>query len=165
MKRIKVINDTTDLIPMLHAMDSDVKRMVFQEVSAKWCLKNVIIEKFGDEGLEALNYFVKMKLVQTRWEPTPTGVDMAYMSYYTTFRIDTSCPVTEVGDILFVVQMTHKDFLNMEKKITLIVESGESFPRTIAKKLDISEIMLKGIVKRSSRLEFKGMKVSKIRKQ
>ena len=163
MKRIKVINDPTDLVPMLHAMDSDVKRKVFQEVSSKWCLKSTIKEMFGDEGIEALNFFVKMKLVRTRWEPTPTGVDMAYMSYYTTFHIDASCPVSEVGDILFVMQMTNDDFKDMEGKIIEIVDKGESFPRTIAIKLNISEVMLKGLIKRSARLEFKGMKVTHVK--
>lgn len=165
MKRIKVINDPTDLVPMLHVMDSDVKRKVFQEVSAKWCLKSIITDKFGDEGIEALNFFVKMKLVQTRWEPTPNGVEMAYMSYYTTFHIDTSCPVTEVGDILFVMAMQEKEFKEMEGKVMTIVEQGENFPRTIAKNLDISEIMLKCVVKRSPSLEFKGMKVMKAKLQ
>lgn len=165
MNRIKVINDPTDLVPMLHVMDTDVKRKVFHEVSAKWCLKRAIAEKFGDEGIEALNFFVKMKLVQTRWEPTPNGVDMAYMSYYTTFHIDTSCPVTEVGDILFVMAMPEEEFKAMEKQIAAIVETGENFPRTIAKELDISEIMLKCIVKRSPSLEFKGMKVMKAKLQ
>ncbi len=165
MKRIKVINDPTDLVPMLHVMDSDVKRKVFSEVSSKWCLKSAISEKFGEEGIEALNFFVKMKLVQTRWEPTPNGIDMAYMSYYTTFHIDTSCPVTEVGDILFVMAMPDKEFKSIEKKVGKIVETGENFPRTIAKSLDISEIMLKCIVKRSPFLEFKGMKVIKAKLQ
>lgn len=164
MKRVKVINDPTDLVPMLHMMDSEVKRQVFQEVSAKWCLKSAIAEKYGEEGIEAVNFFVKMKLVQTRWEPTPAGVDMAYMSYYTTFHIDASCPVNEVGDILFVLQMSNKDFKKMESNVTKIVEGEENFPRTIAKNLDISEIMLKCIVKRSSKLEFKGMKVMKVKK-
>jgi predicted DNA-binding ArsR family transcriptional regulator len=165
MKRIKVISDPTDLVPMLHAMDSDIKRQVFTEVSAKWCLKSTIQEMYGDEGIDALNFFLKMKLVQTRWEPTPKGVDMAYMSYYTTFHIDTSCPVTEVGDILFVMAMPNNEFKVLEKKIVGIVETGENFPRTIAKNLDISEIMLKCIVKRSGSLEFKGMKVMKAKLQ
>ena len=165
MKRIKVISDPTDLVPMLHAMDSDVKRQVFGEVSAKWCLKSTIVEKYGEDGINALNFFVKVKLVQTRWEPTPQGIDMAYMSYYTTFHIDTSCPVTEVGDILFAMAMPEKAFLALEKKITTIVAEGENFPRTIAKSLDISEIMLKCIVKRSASLEFKGMKVMKAKLQ
>ena len=162
MKRIKVINDPTDLVPMLHAMDSEVKRQVFGEVSVKWCLKSHIKEKYGDEGIDALNFFVKMKLVQTRWEPTPQGVDMAYMSFYTTFHLDTSCPVTDVGDILFVMAMPDKDFLNLEEQIIRTVEGGEHFPRTIAKDLSISEIMLKCLVKRSAVLEFKGMKVMKV---
>lgn len=165
MKRIKVINDPTDLVPMLHAMDSEIKRQVFSEVSAKWCLKSTIAEQFGDPGIDAINFFVKMKLVQTRWEPTPQGVDMAYMSYYTTFHIDTSCPVTEVGDILFVMAMPDKEFGALEKKIIAIVEQGENFPRTIAKDLEISEIMLKCIVKRSAFLEFRGMKVMKAKHQ
>ena len=162
MKRIKVINDSTDLIPMLHAFDTDVKRKVFQEVSSRWCLRSTIREKFGEEGIKALNFFVKMKLVQTRWEPTAKGVEMAYMSYYTTFRIDASVPVVEVGDILYVVQMSHEEFEGVERKILEMVEKGESFPGTIAKNLGISETMFKGLVKRSSLLEFRGMKVVKI---
>ena len=159
MKRVKVISNPTDLIPMLHAMDSDVKRKVFQEVSSEWRTKSAIKEEYGEEGTEALEYFAKMKLVQTRWEPTPSGVEMAYMSYYTTFHIDTSCPVMEVGDILFVMQLDDEKFRVMEDRIVEIVDKGENFPPTIEKELNISETMLKGMVKRSTLLLYKGMKI------
>ena len=87
MKRIKVISEVTDLVPMFHSVDTEVKRQVFQEASKSWLAESEIKEKYGDEGMEAIRFFDKMKLVKTQWKTSANGPEKAYLSYYTTFQI------------------------------------------------------------------------------
>ena len=47
MKRIKVINEPTELVPVMRAMDTDIKRKVFMEVSNRWCTANSIESNGG----------------------------------------------------------------------------------------------------------------------
>jgi len=59
MKRIKVINEATELVPVMRAMDTEVKRKVFMEVSNRWCTAEDIERLFGEEGRQALGFFEK----------------------------------------------------------------------------------------------------------
>ena len=70
MNRIKVINEPSELVPMLRAVDTSIKRDVLKEVTLEWRTVKDIEEKFGEDGAEALKFFEKMKLVETRWQST-----------------------------------------------------------------------------------------------
>ncbi|RLF53160.1 MAG: ArsR family transcriptional regulator, partial [Thermoplasmata archaeon] len=75
MMRTKVVNDSTDLIPLLRAFDTKVKKEVFNELLVEWKPMSEIIEKYGEEGAEALEYFDKMKLVETKWTTPEEGIN------------------------------------------------------------------------------------------
>ena len=66
MLRTKVVNDSTDLVPLLRAFDNNVKKEVFNELLLDWKPLSDILVKYGDEGANALEYFDKMKLVETK---------------------------------------------------------------------------------------------------
>jgi predicted DNA-binding ArsR family transcriptional regulator len=87
MKRIKVINEPTELVPILRAVDTKIKREVFAEVSQRWCTMQDIENKFGEKGKEAMMFFEQMKLVETKWEPTERGSEKTALSR----RYRTSC--------------------------------------------------------------------------
>src|SRR5437016_12380396 len=83
LNRIKVVSEVAELVPILRAVDSDVKSDVFKEVSAGWKSVREIEEKFGAEGADALRFFEKMKLVETKWQTGPTASpENAYHAIY-----------------------------------------------------------------------------------
>ena len=47
MIRTKVINDSTELVSIMRAFDSSVKKEVFNEISRDWIPSSQIIERFG----------------------------------------------------------------------------------------------------------------------
>ena len=104
MNRIKVVSDPAELVPILRTVDSPIKREVFKEVTTDWRTAKQIEEKFGAEGVEALKFFEKMKLVETKWQ---TGAQMqpekAYHAFYSSFHINATAPVTEISDVLYAV--------------------------------------------------------------
>jgi predicted DNA-binding ArsR family transcriptional regulator len=161
MKRIKVINEPTELVPILRAVDTKIKREVFAEVSQRWCTMQDIENKFGEKGKEAMMFFEQMKLVETKWEPTERGSEKTYHSYYMSFHINTSCPVTEISDVLSVAVMPTAEFTKYEKKILKLVGDEGKFAGDIAEELSISPTMLKSLVKRSAALEYRGHRVEK----
>ena len=50
MNRIKVINEPSELVPMLRAVDTKVKRDVLKEVTLEWRTSKEIEQKYGEEG-------------------------------------------------------------------------------------------------------------------
>ena len=75
MMRTKVVNDSTDLVPLLRAFDNKTKKEVFNELLLNWKPLSDIKEKYGEDGEDALEYFDKMKLVETKWTTPEEGID------------------------------------------------------------------------------------------
>ncbi len=166
MKRIKVINEPTDLVTMLRALDTPVKRDVFNAVANEWITLASIQDKFGKEGVAALAFFEKMKLVESMWQTTEDNrQEKAFHSYYMSFHINTSCPVQEISEILSVAVMTDKDFNKMEKSIIDLIGEQGMFAGDVSEQKELSITMLKSLVKRSILLDYRGHRVELTKKE
>ena len=165
MMRTKVVNDSTDLVPLLRAFDNKVKKEVFNELLLDWKPASEIIEKYGDEGAVALEYFDKMKLVETKWTTPDEGVagrpQKKYKSYYSAFNINISCPVNEISEIFTVASLNKKEFGILETKIYDFVGEAGKFGNMVAENFGVSNLALKGLVKRSNKFCYKGLKLSR----
>ncbi len=165
MNRIKVINEPAELVSVFRAVDTDLKREIFKEISVDWKTVNFIEEKFGKEGRKALRIFEKMKLVETRWQQpndeAATKPVKAYHTYYSSFHINTSASVFEISDIIAAAGIPDKEFKKIEDQITTMVEEEEdgAFSGDVAEKLEVSGIMLKALVKRSPKLDYRGHRI------
>ncbi len=166
MNRIKVVNEVADLVPFLRAVSNDVKMKVFKEVSNDWRTDKEIEEKYGDEGRNALRLFEKMKLVETRWQPLEddpsSAPEKAYHTYYSSFSINASCPVIEISDVLAVAVMSEREFKKHEKNIHDSVGPEGKFVGDIAEELKLTPTMLKSLIKRSAKLEYRGHRVERL---
>lgn len=162
MRRIKVVSESTDLVPILRAFDADVKRDLFQKLIDTWMTASMVEKDFGAPGLAALSLFEKTKLVETRWEAVDGKTEKAYHSYYTAFNINTSCSVQEIAEILSIAAMEESNFDKIDDEISTMVPPEGGSARAIAEKFNMPLIRLKALLKRSSRLEFKGHLVKKV---
>ena len=165
MMRTKVVNDSTDLVPLLRAFDNKVKKEVFSELLQNWKPMSDIVDKFGEEGAEALEYFDKMKLVETKWTTPDEGIDgrpqKKYRSYYSAFNINISCPVNEISEIFTVASLNRKDFNKLEDDIYTFIGQDGKFGNMVAENFNLSNLALKGLVKRSNKFCYKGLKLSR----
>ena len=163
MNRIKVINEPSELVPMLRAVDTKVKREVLKEVTLEWRTSKEIEDKYGKEGADALQFFEKMKLVETKWQSTGGNYpEKAYHTYYNSFHINASWPVYEISDVLSAAMMPEKEFAAIERKILTFVTEGK-FSGDVAEKLGITATMLKSLVKRSLKLDFRGHRIERLK--
>ncbi|MDD1771075.1 MAG: ArsR family transcriptional regulator [Methanomassiliicoccales archaeon] len=164
MNRIKVINEPSELVPMLRAVDTKVKREVLKEVTLEWRTSKEIEDKYGKEGADALQFFEKMKLVETKWQSTGGNYpEKAYHTYYNSFHINASWPVYEISDVLSAAMMPEKEFASLERKILTLVGTEGKFSGDVAEKLGITATMLKSLVKRSLKLDFRGHRIERLK--
>ncbi|ADD08306.1 ArsR family transcriptional regulator [Candidatus Aciduliprofundum boonei] len=162
--RIKVIADIGDLVSVFHACDSEVKKKVFMEITKKWCTVEEIEEKYGEEGVDALKYLEKIKLVETQWVTGEQGVKKAYHTYYDLFQINLSLPIIEAAEVIRVVTMSDEEFKGWEEKIIKAIgPSKDIFLGDLVEKMGISQIMLRGLIRRSTRIDIKGMRVEVVK--
>ena len=160
MNRIKVVSDPAELVPLLRSVDTEAKRDIFKELSTTWLTAKQIEDKYGPEGAEALAFFEKVKLVETKWQ---TGAAMspekAYHAFYASFHINATAPVSEISDVLYVAMMQEKDYKKIEERIFKAVGDAGKFTGDMADELQVSQTTLKAYVKRSHRLDFRGHRI------
>lgn len=161
MNRIKVINDVSELVPILRTVDSEVKKEVFKRLSADWFTIDQIEEEFGQEGKEAIMFFEKMKLIESRWQGE-VPPQKAYHTYYTSFQINATCPVVEISDVLAATMVPQEEFEEVEEKILDQVGAEGVYSGELAEELEMNQTYLKSIIRRSAKMEFRGQRVEKI---
>jgi len=160
MERVKVIGDITELVPILRAINTKIKRKVFEEIISDWKSLRDIEDKYGEDGKESLIFFEKIKLVDSKWQ-SDEKPEKVYHSYYTSFHINTSCPITEISDVQAAAMMSEEEFKVMEEKILELTKEEGKFVGDIATALNISQTMLRGIIRRSTKLDYRGHKVER----
>ncbi len=164
MNKIKVINEPSELVSMLRAVDTPVKRDVLKEVTLEWRTVREIEERYGTEGKEALTFFEKMKLVETRWQPTEGGrPEKAYHTYYNSFHINAQWPVYEISDVLYAAMMPEDEFKEVEENILEQIGKEGRFAGDVAEKLGMTATLLKSLVKRSVKMDYRGHRLERVK--
>ena len=164
MNRVKVVNDISELVAVLRAVDSEVKLNVFKDVMQEWKSKRQIQEKYGAAGEEALTLLDKLKLVETRWTPSEKGPEMSYHTFYKSFHINITCPISEISDILSAAMIPEANFDEFEKTLSEMVGKDGVYVGDVLEKMGLTMTMLKGLVKRSSQFEYRGHRIERLGK-
>ncbi|MCL4438956.1 MAG: ArsR family transcriptional regulator [Thermoplasmataceae archaeon] len=163
VSRIKVVNDVGELVSIFHAADSDVKRRLLLDLSTSWVTMPMIESKFGVEGKKGLLYLDKIKLIESQWITGENGPEKAYHTYYTSVQINLLGSMSELADIIYATTLSEEKLLEYEEKIkNMIKEPDGVFLGDVVESLDISQALLRGIVKRSSILQIKGYKIATV---
>ncbi|MCL5782464.1 MAG: ArsR family transcriptional regulator [Candidatus Thermoplasmatota archaeon] len=163
VSRIKVVNDVGELVSIFHAADSDTKRRLLLDLSTSWITMPVIEQKYGTEGKRGLLYLDKIKLIESQWMTGEKGPEKAYHTYYTSVQINLLGTMSELADIIYATALTENQLLDYEGKIQkMIIDSEGVFLGDVAESLDVSQALLRGIVKRSNLLQIKGYKIAMV---
>src|SRR2546425_12710029 len=118
VNRIKVVSGVAELVPIRRAVDTEVKSEVFKEVPSGWKTAREMEEKFGGTGSDALRFFEKMKLVETKWQTGPTASpEKAYHAFYSSFHINATALVPEISDVLHAAMMSEEAYAVIERQI------------------------------------------------
>ena len=166
MNRIKVINEPSELVPMLRAVDTPVKRDVLKDVTLEWRTAKELEDKFGVEGKEAILFFEKRKLVESRWQSTGGNYpEKSCHTYYTSFHINAQWPVYEISDVLAAAMMDESDFKVIEDKIIEEVGDRGCFSGDVAEALGLTSTMLRSLVRRSVKLDYRGHRIEPLKEK
>ncbi len=167
MKRVKLINDPAELVALFRAVDSDERRNVLSTLAEGWTMISTLVEKYGAGAHDAIIYFEKFKLVESRWEVNnETGrPEKGYRTFYNAFQISTSLTFDEAQELLTVVLMTEKEFKSLESKIVELIGLEGTFANDVSRDLEVTSLTLKGLVRRSVKFDFKGHNIVPIKEE
>ncbi len=165
--RIKVINDVSDFVPILRAVDSPVKLKLVQRLGENWLTLEDVQSEFGPEGVKALAFFDKLRLIDTRWVAREgrRQPDKSYHFYYSTININTTSPLGEISEVLAIAMMNPKEYAKLEQRIYDAAGTEGRFFSDVAEELGMSPTRLKGLVKRSEKLEYRGHRIERFQSE
>jgi predicted DNA-binding ArsR family transcriptional regulator len=166
MMHIKAIEDISDLVLLLRAFDTPLKKEVFEEIQEDWRTASEIKKKFGEKGIEALKFFERDKLIDTHWIPVEEKKkpERAYKAFYSSFYVKFTCPFSQLAQTAIVACMERKQFQRIEEKIYKLVGKEGVHEGKIMEELNIPHSQLRNLVNRSLRLTYKGMRIERIEK-
>jgi predicted DNA-binding ArsR family transcriptional regulator len=143
----------------LISVDSPVKRDVYLALTSGWESERTIESRFGLGGRDALSHFDKQDLLESRWEPSAEGPKKMYHARYSSFKIDTTAPMVELTEVLAAAMMAGEDFRRQEEALLVAADPAGINLIDASVRLSVSQTMLRALVKRSSRLELRGLRV------
>ena len=145
---------------MLRSVDTPIKRDVLKEVTLEWRTADEIEKKYGLEGREAIIFFDKMKLVESRWLSTNGSYpEKSFHTYYTSFHINAQWPVYEISDVLAAAMMSEEEYAAIEEHILGEVGTDGKFSGDVAEALNLTSTMLKSLVRRSVKMDYHGHRI------
>jgi len=161
--RIKVVNDVSDLVPILRAVDSPLRLKLVHRLGEEWLTADDIEREFGPEGMRALSFFEKLRLIDTRWVAREgrRQPEKSYHFYYSNININTTSPLAEISEVLAIATMSPKEYARLEQRIYDAVGADGRFFSDVAEELAMSPTRLKGLVKRSEKLEYRGHRIER----
>jgi predicted DNA-binding ArsR family transcriptional regulator len=163
--RIKVVNDVSDLVPILRAVGTPLRLRLVLRLGEEWLTLDDIEKEFGEEGKRALAFVEKLRLIDTRWVAREgrKQPDKSYHFYYSTININTTSPLGEMSEVLAIAMMGPKEYEKLEQKIYDAVGADGRFFSDVAEELKMSATRLKALVKRSEKLEYRGHRIERFR--
>ncbi len=165
--RIKVVNDVSDLVPILRAVGTPVRLKLVQRLGQEWLTGEDIEKEFGKEGLKALQFFEKLRLIDTRWVSREgrKQPEKSYHFYYSTINVNTTSPLAEISEVLAIATMSPKEYEKLEARIVEAVGEEGRFFSDVAEELKMTPTRLKGLVKRSEKLEYRGHRIERFHQE
>ena len=79
------------------------------------------------------------------------------------FNINISCSVNEISEIFTVASLDRSRFKKLEDEIYEYIGESGKFGNDVAEHFNITTLALKGIVKRSEKLIFRGLRVERLK--
>ncbi len=165
MHRIKVVNDVSDLVSILRAVDSPLKLRLVQRLGETWLTDEDVEKEFGKEGIKALLFFEKL---EAHRHPLGRagGAESARQELPLLLLDDQHQhdlgPLAEVSEILAIASMSRQG-VREAREADLRRRRGPEgrFFSDVAEELEMSPTRLKGLVRRSDKLEYRGHRIER----
>lgn len=160
-KRTRIINEPSDLVPLLRAFGSEIHKKVFDVLQTDWKTPEEIQNEVGFGPSESLSILKKSGLVESKWRMPEPGQKPTkeYHSSYSRVHVNFQCSTEDLTDLILVTFKSDgelRDYLNaIEKEVVAGNQSMNGLQRVV----DKSIMFIRSVARRSSILSVKGQRI------
>jgi predicted DNA-binding ArsR family transcriptional regulator len=160
-KRTRIINDPSDLVPLLGTFGSKTHKTVFDNLLVDWFTKDELKEKLTMDVDDSIKILKKCGLIESKWRMPEPGQTpkKEYHTSYSKIQVNFQCTVEDLSDLLMITFSRDDDIRSMIEQIETEVVNGNQSMTGLARVLGASPLYLRGIARRSDKLTVKGQRI------
>src|SRR5665648_29550 len=159
-KRIRLINDPSDLVPLLRTFGSRTHKSVFDDLSNEWMTKEELEVNHSDV-MTSLIILKKSGLIESRWRmPEPGNTpDKEYHISYSKAQANFQCTIEDLSDLIMMSFKNDDSIYEFIESIENEVKNGNQSMAGLSRVLDKNPMYIRGAAKRSLNLSVKGQRI------
>ncbi|KCZ70888.1 uncharacterized protein conserved in archaea [Candidatus Methanoperedens nitroreducens] len=160
-KRIRIINEPSDIVPLLRAFGSERHKKVFDTLQKDWRTEEEIEKEVGFRIGESLDVLKKSGLVESKWRMPQPGKkpEKEYHSSYSRVHINLQCSVEDLSDLIMITFKSDSEIRPYLDVIEKEVMEGNQSMNGLQRVVDKSAMFIRGMAKRSPVLTVKGQRI------
>ncbi|RLI76759.1 ArsR family transcriptional regulator [Archaeoglobales archaeon] len=162
VKRAKLVNDIVELVPILQIFSINLYRNVYDALLREWLTFDELKERFGEGVEEALKILKHAGMLDVKWRMPVEPKDKPEKEYhvsYTHLSANFYASLKDLNKILEVIFMPDDEFEEYVQKIMDEIRAGRKSVPHICKSLGLDPLIVRGIAKKSLKLNIKGQLV------
>jgi len=156
---IRIVNDPLELVPLIITFNNTDFKKIYDLLSKSWMTEKELVDEVNAASVsDCLGLLKKGNLIEGQWRMPKPG-DMPQKEYKTTyskFRANFQCSMEDLGDILHVSVSTDEGLRELVDHVVTDVKAGNLSYNDLARKYDVSPVLIKGLAKRIPKLDVKG---------
>ena len=162
-KRTRIINDPSDLVPLLQAFGSDVHKKVFDELSKDWHTERELTALVGDESSvhRSVALLRKSGLVETKWRVPEPGAspEKEYRSTYSRVQASFGASMEDLSELIRLTFMSDDELRAVTERLQKMVCDGDTSLSNLSRELGLSQMFIRGAAKRAEGLAVRGQRI------
>ncbi len=162
-KRTRIINDPSDLVPLLQAFGSEAHKKAFDELSKGWLTERQLAEVIGDEASakRSISLLRKSGLIETKWKMPEAGSspEKEYHSTYSRIQANFGASMEDLSEIIRLTFMSEEELRGVTDRIMERVAAGDTSLTNLSRELNLSQVFIRGVAKRSDGLTVRGQRI------
>lgn len=160
-KRTRIINEPSDIVPLLRAFGSDTHKKVFDCMQDGWKTEKEIEKEVGFKPHESLDVLKKSGFVESKWRMPQPGKtpEKEYHSSYSRVQVNFQCSVEDLSDMIMVTFKSDSELRDYLDVIEREVRSGNQSMNGLQRVVDKSIMFIRAVARRSNILSVKGQRI------
>jgi len=160
-KRTRIINEPSDIVPLLRAFGSETHKKVFDYLQKDWKTEEEMERDLGFKVLESLDILKKSGLVESKWRMPEPGKkpEKEYHSSYSRVQVNFQCTIEDLSDLIMITFKSDSEIRSYLDVIEKEVISGNQSMNGLQRVIDKSIMFIRGVARRSPILTVKGQRI------
>jgi predicted DNA-binding ArsR family transcriptional regulator len=160
-KRIRIINEPSDIVPLLRAFGTESHKKVFDCLQTGWKTDEEIEKEVNFKPAESLMVLKKSGFVESKWRMPQPGrtPEKEYHSSYSRVQVNFECSVEDLSDMIMVTFKSDNDLRSYLDQIEKEVKAGNQSMNGLQRVIDKSIMFIRAVSRRSSILTVKGQRI------